>query len=275
VQVPEGKAPTPVGVPDPDARADNVWAARHIADSGRRGRALLPPRWTTRRSMGTIGAVAGAVACVVVAIGPFPPRTTHSPAGSPPQAGPSYPDPVSAVQTGAPTSPSAAPPAPIQPSASPSPRTHQPSSKSSAPTNAAAPLTTPKTSDPIEASLACTTGSTASFAATFTVAFDWYHVFINADADTSTGYQDSDVAGNLGADYLVENTTLYRSTGTGWNWRAIGNVSPLVSSTAGRYQWRVPLSALGTPSKPIQATFNGAGTHPDAWSSVITVGTCT
>lgn len=229
--------------------------------------------------MGTIFAVAGAVACVVVAIGPFPARGTRPPTGSQPHVGLSYPDPVSALQAGGPNSPSAAPastpPAPVQPSASQSPRTRQPSSKSSAPTNSAAPLSTPKTSDPIEASLACTTGSTATFAATFTIVFDWHHVFINSDADTSTGYQDSDVAGNLGADYLVENATLYRSTGTGWNWRAVGSVSPLVSSTAGRYQWRVPLSAMGTPTKPIRVAFNGAGTHPDAWTSVLAVGACT
>lgn len=44
-----------------------------------------------------------------------------------------------------------------------------------------------------------------------------YQIFINSDNNTGTGYQDSQFSGS-GADYMIENGTLYASTGSGWSW---------------------------------------------------------
>jgi len=46
--------------------------------------------------------------------------------------------------------------------------------------------------------------------------------FINSDGDTYTGNEVFD-----GADYLIENTHIFRSTGRGWSWKYVGEVDSL------------------------------------------------
>jgi hypothetical protein len=106
---------------------------------------------------------------------------------------------------------------------------------------------------------------------TFTATFAWHHVFIDSDADTGTGYRVPQVA--LGADFMVENGTLYRSTGSQWGWTAIGGASPLVSRSGGKYRWRVPLEVLDADGT-LRSVFNGSGGSPDAYSPVLTAGAC-
>ena len=44
-----------------------------------------------------------------------------------------------------------------------------------------------------------------------------YQLFMNSDNNAATGYQDGDYTSS-GADYMIENGSLYRSAGTGWAW---------------------------------------------------------
>ncbi|GAA4672140.1 hypothetical protein [Phytohabitans rumicis] len=127
---------------------------------------------------------------------------------------------------------------------------------------------------PITAYSACRSTTAAVFTATFTVSFSWRHVFINTDGDTGTGYRVPTVSGGLGGDYMVENGTLYRSTGTGWSWSEVSGVSPLVGYTGGTYRWRVPLSAIGSPDRGLKVVFNGSGGSPEAYTGVLETGTC-
>ncbi|MDI4647500.1 S-layer homology domain-containing protein [Cohnella hashimotonis] len=55
------------------------------------------------------------------------------------------------------------------------------------------------------------------------------NLFIDADNDPETGHQGWQYAGT-GADYLVQNGTAYKSTGSGWSWEALGAAESVVSS---------------------------------------------
>lgn len=127
---------------------------------------------------------------------------------------------------------------------------------------------------PIVAYTACTTADSAVFTVTFSVAFRWSHVFVDSDRRTATGYRDSAVSGGLGADFMVENDTLYRSTGSAWGWSEVGGVNPVVSHSGGQWHWRVPLDAIGPPTLPLLVVFNGSGSSPDAYTPVIAAGIC-
>jgi len=121
---------------------------------------------------------------------------------------------------------------------------------------------------------ACATSSAATFSMTFTETFAWHHVFINTDANAATGYRVPEVSGGLGADYMVENDLLYRSTGAKWGWTEIGGESPLLSHSGGTYRWRVSLDAIGLPGEALKVVFNGSGTSPDVNTPVLKVGGC-
>jgi hypothetical protein len=144
----------------------------------------------------------------------------------------------------------------------------------SAPTTTGRPKTaaTKAASGPLTAYSACHTSSNAVYAVTFTATFTWHHVFIDSDANTATGYRVPEVS--LGADYMVEDGTLYRSTGTKWGWSAAGGASPLVSHSGGVYRWQVPLSAVGDPGGTFRSVFNGSGGRADAYSPVLIVAAC-
>jgi hypothetical protein len=82
------------------------------------------------------------------------------------------------------------------------------------------------------------------------------------------------VSGGLGADFMVENDTLYRSTGSAWGWSRVSGVNPMVSQSGGRWHWRLPLDAIGQPALPLLVVFNGSGSSPDAYTPVIAAGSC-
>jgi hypothetical protein len=152
-----------------------------------------------------------------------------------------------------------------EPAVAPTPAASGPAAQTSPPGAAAGTIT---------GYSACVTSTTAYFTATFTVEFNWHHVFINSDGNTRTGYLDPDGPGGLGADYMVENHAPYRSTGSDWSWTPVSSVDPLLSTSGGTYRWQVPLSALGSPARPLSAVFNGSGAHPDAFTPALTPGAC-
>lgn len=137
---------------------------------------------------------------------------------------------------------------------------------------AAATGTATKSTGPLAGYSACTKSGDAAFTVTFTVNFSWHHVFIDTDDRTGTGYRVPQVS--LGADYMVEDGTLYRSTGSQWGWTAVDGTSPLVSHGGGTYRWRVPLDAVGLDDRAFRSVFNGSGGNTDAYSPVMTVGAC-
>jgi uncharacterized protein YjdB len=73
-----------------------------------------------------------------------------------------------------------------------------------------------------------------------------YEIFINADNNSATGYQDGTFTAS-GADYMIENGTLYRSTGTGWSWvSATGTIQ--VSKNSSVTELAINRSAFTTPA---------------------------
>lgn len=154
--------------------------------------------------------------------------------------------------------PPVAPPSFDGPSASPS------TVRSAAPKRAEAP------GEPITAFSACSTGRVVTFKATFAERFDYHHVFIDADGDASTGYLVDEIEGGFGADYMLENELFYESTGTGWDWREVDGVSPLIAGSGRAHRWQLRPDHAG-----VRAVFNasrGAGT--EIFTPVVPVRDC-
>ncbi|MFC7532015.1 hypothetical protein [Actinoplanes sp. GCM10030250] len=122
---------------------------------------------------------------------------------------------------------------------------------------------------PITAYSACSTSTAVTFAATFTETFSWHHVFVDSDGDKKTGYQIPEVAGGLGAEYMIEDGFLYESTGTDWAWREIDGVSPLLSRSGGEFRWQVLPSYGG-----VRVTFNGSQGEKDVFTPAVRVKPC-
>jgi chitodextrinase len=129
--------------------------------------------------------------------------------------------------------------------------------------------TTTVGSGDITAYSACMDTAGLRFRATFNTAVSLHHVFINSDGNTATGYQlPSPSTSRLGADYMIENNTLYKSACACWGWTAVNGVSPNMTASDSTYTWTVPLSALTNPAATQQAEFNGN----TSYTPVITYG---
>jgi hypothetical protein len=72
-------------------------------------------------------------------------------------------------------------------------------------------------------------------------------VYVDTDRSAATGY----TTGGIGAEYLVENATLYRYLGPGWNWRMVKTVA--FSAAGGAAQWTVARADLGETATPNDA----------------------
>ena len=102
---------------------------------------------------------------------------------------------------------------------------------------------------------------TTTFQARFNVGFSFDHVFIDSDSSLATGYQ----FGGVGAEYMIENGTLYRDADDSntWNWQPVSLATgPLISTTGGLYVWQVPSAEFGA-STSMTVVFNGGGSYPD------------
>jgi hypothetical protein len=74
-----------------------------------------------------------------------------------------------------------------------------------------------------------------------------YNLFLNTDDNAATGHQSASWGQPSGADYLVSNGALYRSTGPGWSWTPVaGNVQAAANALA--IEIKIPLAALGVVS---------------------------
>ena len=99
------------------------------------------------------------------------------------------------------------------------------------------------------------------YRAIFGSPFSYKHAFVDADTNPSTGFG---YAG-IGADYLVENTGLYRHVGPGWTWTRIGGVAAVGGAT-GPMVWTVPRALLGETAASgelADVVFHGSGGAPE------------
>ncbi|SFF72655.1 hypothetical protein SAMN05421541_119106 [Actinoplanes philippinensis] len=136
-------------------------------------------------------------------------------------------------------------------SAAPSPRPPKlspPSSRKPSQSPGPAPAT------PISGYSACSNGRVVLFTATFGEEFAYRHVFIDTDADARTGYTVREAPNGFGADYMIENDVLYRSTGADWSWAEVEGITPLTGVTGLTHRWQLqPGYGVG------DVIFNGSG----------------
>jgi hypothetical protein len=84
----------------------------------------------------------------------------------------------------------------------------------------------------------------------YTGTYSFYRVYIDTDQSAATGFQTS----GLSANYLLENSSLFRYTGTGttWSWSFVKSVS--YSNAAGVAQWTVARADIGETATPNAAS---------------------
>ncbi len=73
-----------------------------------------------------------------------------------------------------------------------------------------------------------------------------HQIFIDADNNSATGYQDTRFT-TSGANFMIENGSLYQSTGTGWAWTlvAAGTANVVVSKNASAVELKFRQSRIG------------------------------
>lgn len=69
---------------------------------------------------------------------------------------------------------------------------------------------------------------------------DFYRVYIDNTKDPTTGFR----VGNVGAKYLIENRTLYRYVGPGWNWAIVKDIPFAISNN--KPQWTISRNDVGS-----------------------------
>ena len=92
-----------------------------------------------------------------------------------------------------------------------------------------------------------TSGSNLIVSFNYTGSFTYYHAFLDSDMNAATGYS----IGGIGADYLAENATFWKSTasGTTWSWSEVsGDGGITFSNSSGVASWTIPLSDIGSPA---------------------------
>lgn len=96
-------------------------------------------------------------------------------------------------------------------------------------------------SSPLFDSLTTNDASNVYYSVQYSGSWSLFHVFLDTDQNASTGY----ATGGLGADYLLENGSLYQHTGgsTSWTWTNLGSVAAY-SNTGSKVNWTVSRSSL-------------------------------
>ena len=72
-------------------------------------------------------------------------------------------------------------------------------------------------------------------------------VYIDTDRNKATGF----AVGAIGANFLIENGSLYRHNGGGWSWQFVKSVS--FSGTGGVARWTVARADIGETAQPNDA----------------------
>jgi hypothetical protein len=108
------------------------------------------------------------------------------------------------------------------------------------------------------------------YQAYFDVAVSHKHAFIDSDENAATGY----ATGGIGADYMVENNSVYDYTGDGstWSWTNLGasNMSPSTSGATGTTTWTFARSLIGETGTSERADLVWHGSPTAGGSSIYT-----
>lgn len=99
----------------------------------------------------------------------------------------------------------------------------------------------------ISGATATNTATTVTYRFTYTGAPQFLRVYVDTDRNPSTGFAQA----GTGADYLLENGSLYQHTGTGWSWTLVRAVT--FTNTGGVAQWTVDRADLAETATPNDA----------------------
>lgn len=99
----------------------------------------------------------------------------------------------------------------------------------------------------ISGATATNTATTVTYRFTYTGAPQFLRVYVDTDRNPSTGFAQA----GTGADYLLENGSLYQHTGTGWSWTLVRAVT--FTNTGGVAQWTVDRADIGETATPNDA----------------------
>jgi hypothetical protein len=94
---------------------------------------------------------------------------------------------------------------------------------------------------------ATNTATTVTYQFSFTGAPTYARTYLDTDRSVATGFATT----GIGADYLLENGSLYHHNGGGWSWTLVGAVT--FSSTGGVAKWTVNRSSIGETATPNDA----------------------
>lgn len=94
---------------------------------------------------------------------------------------------------------------------------------------------------------ATNTATTVTYQFSYTGAPAYARVYVDADRNPATGF----AQGGAGADYLLENASLYRHNGGGWSWTLVKAVT--YSGAGGTARWTVNRADLGETATPNDA----------------------
>ncbi|MEU1159872.1 hypothetical protein ABZ372_03215 [Streptomyces sp. NPDC005921] len=107
----------------------------------------------------------------------------------------------------------------------------------------------------------CVSSGTLTLRVTFHRSQPFYHAFFNTDGDRTTGYRlPYPSPSTLGADYMIENGSLYRSRGTDWSWTET-ETRPKYTVSGSTQTWTLPLSGIGAPTGAQQLEFNAGSDY--------------
>lgn len=74
--------------------------------------------------------------------------------------------------------------------------------------------------------------------------YSFYRIYIDSDQNSGTGF----ATAGIGANYLVENNSLYRHNGGGWSWTFIKTVT--YTNSAGSARWTINRADIGETANP-------------------------
>jgi hypothetical protein len=103
--------------------------------------------------------------------------------------------------------------------------------------------------DTITAPQATNDATNVYYQFTYSGVYNFYRVYIDTDQNATTGF----ATNGIGANFLLENNTLYRYTGTGsnWSWASVKSVTYANASNVAR--WTVARSDIGEGATPNSA----------------------
>lgn len=101
---------------------------------------------------------------------------------------------------------------------------------------------------------------------------DWNDIFVDTDHSKDTGFTTNWLWQDYGFDFMLENGTLYASTGSGWGWNPLADAEMAYAESGAGDQrvieMSVPLSRLGmTTAVPLYIGFNAGELYAPAAAS--------